>query len=72
MIGGWSREGTSSIAGEEWMRRSFDIGRVEFGIICDDISLRIVNKATVGGVDDSMSSEWKVIAGKLLAEGGIR
>lgn len=72
MIGGWSREGTSSIAREERMSRSVNIWGVEFGIICDDIPLRIVNKATVGGVDDSMSSEWKVIAGELLAEGRIR
>jgi hypothetical protein len=54
------------------MSRSVNIWGVEFGIICDDIPLRIVNKATVGGVDDSMSSEWKVIAGELLAEGRIR
>lgn len=72
MVGGWSREGTSSIAREEWMSRPVDIWRVKFSIICYNIALRVVNKATVGGVDDSMSSEWEVIAGDLLAEGRIR
>lgn len=72
MIGWWSGEGTSSVSREEGMRWSVDIWRVELGIICDNVGLRIVNKATVGGVDDSMSSEWKVIARELLAEGRIR
>jgi hypothetical protein len=54
------------------MSRSVDVGRIELGIICYNIALRIVNKATVGGADDSMSSKRKVIAGEFLADGRIR
>jgi hypothetical protein len=54
------------------MRRLIAGWRIEVGVMCNAITLRIVNEAAVGRVKDSMSPEWEVVAGKLLAQGYIR
>lgn len=72
MVGRWGREGTSSVARKEQMRRLIAGWRIEVGVMCNAITLRIVNEAAVGRVKDSMSPEREVVAGKLLAQGYIR
>lgn len=72
MVGRWGREGTSSVAGEEQMRRFIVVWRIEVGVMSNAITLWIVNEAAVGRVKDSMGPEWEVVAGKLLAQGYIR